>query len=88
MSADEPTCCAADLTIMDALNLGPKLQSALYYHFLPQAYSSAQLVAARTLNTDLGVSVGTPYNLTFAQAPGGPVGLLPSALLRVCMRAW
>ena len=59
---------------MDALNLGPKLQSVLDYHFLPAAYSGSQLVAARTLDTDLGVSVGAPYNLSFAQAAGGPVG--------------
>jgi hypothetical protein len=63
----------ADLTIVDALNLGDKLQSILYYHFLPQAYSGAQLAAARSLGTDLGVSTGAPYNVSFTQAPGGPV---------------
>ncbi len=61
----------ADLTIVDALNLGDKLQSLLYYHFLPSAYTSNQLVAARTLNTDLGISTGTPYNLTFGTAQDG-----------------
>ena len=63
----------ADLTAMEALNLGEKLQSLLYYHFLPQAYSAAQLATLNTSNTDLGVSTGTPYNLTFAQLPTGQV---------------
>ncbi|BDA48212.1 Uncharacterized protein sll1483 at N-terminal half [Coccomyxa sp. Obi] len=62
-----------NLTIVDALNLGDKLQSLLYYHFLPSAYTVPQLVAARTLNTDLGISTGTPYNLTFGAAPDGMV---------------
>ena len=63
----------ADLTIVDALNLGDKLQSLLYYHFLPSAYTGPQLVDAQTLNTDLGISTGTPYNLTFGTAPDGRV---------------
>lgn len=61
----------ADLTIVDALNLGDKLQSLLYYHFLPSAHTSNQLVAAGTLNTDLGISTGMPYNLTFGTAQDG-----------------
>ncbi|CAL8466019.1 g5555 [Coccomyxa elongata] len=60
-----------NLTIVDALNLGDKLQSLLYYHFLPSAYTSNQLVATGTLNTDLGISTGTPYNLTFGAAQDG-----------------
>lgn len=70
------TCCrglCADLTIVDALNLGDKLQSLLYYHFLPSAYTTDQLISAQTLDTDLGASTGTPYNLTFGQAPNGTV---------------
>ena len=76
----------ADLTIVDALNLGDKLQSILDYHFLPRAYSGAQLAAARSLDTDLGVSTGTPYNLSFTQAPGGPVRApyLDALCLRTC----
>ena len=58
---------------MDALNLGDKLQSILYYHFLPQAYNASQLAALGSSNTDLGVSTGTPYNLTFSQSPTGQV---------------
>ena len=58
---------------MDALNLGDKLQSILYYHFLPQAYNASQLAALGSSNTDLGVSTGTPYNLTFGQSPTGQV---------------
>ena len=58
---------------MDALNLGDKLQSILLYHFLPQAYNSSQLVAAQSLNTDLGVSTGSPYNLTFGTGANGQV---------------
>lgn len=63
----------ADLTIMDALNLGDKMQSILLYHFLPQARNVSMLGAARSLGTDLGVSTGSPYNLSFTQAPGGQV---------------
>ena len=63
----------ADLTIVDALNLGDKLQSILYYHFLPQAYNASQLAALGSSDTDLGVSTGTPYNLTFGQSPTGQV---------------
>ena len=63
----------ADLTIVDALNLGDKLQSLLYYHFLPSAYTGPQLADAQSLNTDLGISTGTPYNLTFGTAPDGRV---------------
>lgn len=58
---------------MDALNLGDKLQSILYYHFLPQAYNATQLESLGSANTDLGVSTGTPYNLTFGQSPTGQV---------------
>lgn len=65
----------ADLTIVDALNLGDKLQSILYYHFLPQAYNASQLAALGAANTDLGVSTGTPYNLTFGQSPTGQVAI-------------
>ena len=66
-------CASADLTIIDALNLGDKLQSMLLYHFLPHAYTGPQLVAAQTLDTDLGISTGTPYNLSFAQTAAGQV---------------
>lgn len=65
--------CPADLTVVDALNLGDKLQSILYYHFLPQAYNASQLESLGSANTDLGVSTGTPYNLTFGQSPTGQV---------------
>ncbi len=58
---------------MDALNLGDKLQSILYYHFLPQAYNATQLESLGSANTDLGISTGTPYNLTFGQSPTGRV---------------
>ena len=66
-------CCPADLTVVDALNLGDKLQSILYYHFLPQAHNATQLESLGSANTDLGVSTGTPYNLTFGQSPTGQV---------------
>ncbi len=58
---------------MEALNLGDKLQSLLYYHFLPSAYTGPQLADTQTLNTDLGISTGTPYNLSFGRAPDGTV---------------
>jgi hypothetical protein len=58
---------------MDALNLGDKLESIMLYHFLPSAYNASQLAAARSLDTDLGVSTGTPYNLTFSQTAAGQV---------------
>ena len=63
----------ADLTIVDALNLGDKLQSILYYHFLPQAHNASQLAGLGSSNTDLGVSTGTPYNLTFGRTASGQV---------------
>ena len=63
----------ADLTIVDALNLGDKLQSILYYHFLPQSYNASQLAALGSSNTDLGVSTGTPYNVTFGRSATGQV---------------
>ncbi|CAL5228405.1 g11533 [Coccomyxa viridis] len=62
-----------NLTIVDALNLGDKLQSILYYHFLPQAYNASQLAALGSSNTDLGVSTGTPYNVTFGRSATGQV---------------
>lgn len=68
---------------MDALNLGDKLQSMLLYHFLPTAYNTSQLVAAHSLDTDLGKSTGTPYNLTFGQTPAGKVGAQISNIVSV-----
>ena len=66
-----------DLTIVDALNLGDKLQSILYYHFLPQEYFASQLAHLGSTNTDLGISTGTPYNVTFGQSATGQVSLRP-----------
>lgn len=73
---------------MDALGLGDKLQSLLNYHFLPQAHNASQLAALGSANTDLGVSTGTPYNLTFGQTATGQVRpliiLIELAPLGIC----